>query len=260
LNEYLAQVILEDVDMKVRYIGSLLVTVLSLASLCFGQSSGTLRGVVTLGNNGSPLHDVSIQIVQLKRTVETDDNGAYEFNDVPAGTYTVLAHMDGVPDLAKMVTVIAPETKADFILRLSGPREQVTVTASGREQSTFDAFQSVTSLDSVSLVEKSHTSIGDVLDGQPGVAKRSFGPGTTRPIIRGFDGDRVLILQDGIRTGSLSFQSGDHTEPLDVLNLSRLEVVKGPATLLHGSSAIGGVVNAITGHHHVHVHPHEGFV
>jgi len=245
--------------MKVRYISSLLASLLLLAGVCFGQSTGTLRGVVTLENSGSSLHDVSIQIVQLKRTVETDDNGAYEFKNVPQGTYTVLAHMDGVPDLAKTVTVGGSEMTVDFVLRLSGPRIQITVTASGKEQSTFDAFQSVTSLDSVSLVEKSHTSIGDVLDGQPGVAKRSFGPGTTRPIIRGFDGDRVLILQDGIRTGSLSFQSGDHGEPLDVLNLSRLEVVKGPSTLLYGSSALGGVVNAVTGHHHVHVHPHEGF-
>jgi iron complex outermembrane recepter protein len=244
--------------MKARSISSLLATPFLLASVCFGQSGGTLRGVVTLGNNGSPLHDVSVQIVQLKRTVGTDDEGVYEFKDVPTGTYTVLAHMDGLPNLARTVTVTGPETTVDFVLRLSGPREQVTVTASGREQSTFDAFQAVSSLDSVSLVEKSHTSIGDVLDGQPGVAKRSFGPGTTRPIIRGFDGDRVLILQDGIRTGSLSFQSGDHGEPLDVLSLSRLEVVKGPATLLYGSSALGGVVNAVTGHHHVHVHPHEG--
>lgn len=244
--------------MKVRCSSSLLAAVLLLASICFGQSSGSLRGVVTLDNSGSPLHDVSIHIVELKRTVETDENGAYEFKDLPAGIYTVLAHMDGVPDSAKTVTINASEATVDFALQLSRPRIQITVTASGKEQSTFDAFQAVTSLDSVSLVEKSHTSIGEVLEGQPGVAKRSFGPGTARPVIRGFDGDRVLILQDGIRTGSLSSQSGDHGEPLNVLNLSRLEVVKGPATLLYGSSALGGVVNAITGHHHVHEHPHPG--
>ncbi|MGH9944446.1 MAG: TonB-dependent receptor, partial [Pyrinomonadaceae bacterium] len=68
----------------------------------------------------------------------------------------------------------------------------------------------------------------------------------SRPVIRGFDGDRVLVLKDGIRTGSVGSQSGDHGEPIDVLSLERLEVVKGPATLLYGSNALGGVVNAVT--------------
>jgi iron complex outermembrane receptor protein len=75
-------------------------------------------------------------------------------------------------------------------------------------------------------------------------------------VIRGFDGDRVLVLQDGVRTGSLGSQSGDHSEPIDPLSLERLEVVKGPATLLYGSNAVGGVVNAITNDDD---DSHEGF-
>ena len=70
-----------------------------------------------------------------------------------------------------------------------------------------------------------------------------------------FDGDRVLVLQDGNRVGGLGFESGDHAEPVDVLTAERIEVVKGPATLLYGSNAIGGVVNTITGHDS----PHNGF-
>jgi iron complex outermembrane receptor protein len=71
-------------------------------------------------------------------------------------------------------------------------------------------------------------------------------------VIRGFDGDRVLVLQDGNRVGGLGFESGDHAEPVNVLTVERIEVVKGPATLLYGSNAIGGVVNAITGHDSAH--------
>src|SRR5687768_7315135 len=76
----------------------------------------------------------------------------------------------------------------------------------------------------------------------------SFGPGSSRPVIRGFDGDRVLVLQDGVRSGSVGSQSGDHGETVDPLSAERIEIVKGPATLLYGSNAIGGVVNVI-GHH-----------
>jgi len=75
---------------------------------------------------------------------------------------------------------------------------------------------------------------------------RDFGPGATRPVIRGFDGDRVLILQDGARTSDLSNQSGDHAVPIDPATVDKIEVIRGPATLLYGSNAIGGVVNAVS--------------
>jgi len=116
----------------------------------------------------------------------------------------------------------------------------------------------VATLDSVELVENANVSLGDVLDDQPGVNKRSFGGGTARPVIRGFSGDRVLVMKDGVSTGSLSSQSADHGEPIDVLSLTQLEVVKGPATLLYGSSALGGVVNAITPQEHIEDYIHTG--
>ena len=113
-------------------------------------------------------------------------------------------------------------------------------------------------MESLELANKSAPSLGKVLENEPGIAKRSFGPGTTRPVVRGFDGDRVLILEDGMRTGTLSFQSGDHGEPIDANDLERLEVIRGPATLLYGSNAMGGFVNAVSRHGLLHQHPHEG--
>jgi len=132
-------------------------------------------------------------------------------------------------------------------LSLTALREEVTVTATGAEESVFESFQSVNSVGSTRIREQANTAIGEVLEREAGVSKRSFGPGSSRPSIRGFEGDRVLVLQDGIRNGSVGSQSGDHGEPVDTLNLERLEVIKGPATLLYGSNAIGGVVNAVSG-------------
>jgi iron complex outermembrane receptor protein len=206
-----------------------------------------------------PVHGATVAIVQLRRSVESDDDGVYEFRDVPPGVYDLTIHMDAFSDERQRVQVSAGETAtADFRLKLTAIRQQITVTASGREETTFDTFQAVSSLDSLELSSKTAPSLGEVLDRQPGVAKRSSGPGASRPVIRGFDGDRVLVLQDGIRTGALSSQSGDHGEPIDASTLDRLEVVKGPATLLYGSNALGGVVNAVTRHHAAHEHPHEG--
>jgi iron complex outermembrane receptor protein len=216
-------------------------------------AGGSVAGSITLAESGAPLHNVIVTVVQLKRSVETNETGDFVVENLPPGTYTVLAHMEGFPDATRQVTVRAGEVaRLDMQLQLTGLKEEVTVTATGEEQARFEAFQAVTTLDSVRIAEESHPSLGEVLDKEPGVNKRSFGPGTSRPVIRGFDGDRVLVLQDGIRTGSLGSQSGDHGEPVDVLSLERLEVVKGPATLLYGSNAIGGVVNAVTGHDYAH--------
>jgi iron complex outermembrane recepter protein len=238
---------------------SLKITVflLLLSAAVFAQSGGTITGKVTYTENETPLHNATVQIVQLKQTVETADDGSYKFENIPPGRYTLLAHFDGFTDVAKTIVLVNGASSAiDFSLPLVGVSEQVTVTASGTEQSTFDSFQSVNSVSSSTISQRASTSIGEVLEGESGVAKRSFGTGSARPVIRGFDGDRVLVAQDGLRTGSLGSQSGDHGEPIDPLSVERIEVVKGPATLLYGSNAIGGVVNAISNHEDT---AHEGF-
>jgi iron complex outermembrane receptor protein len=238
------------------YFSSLLTVMLCLSSLemtSLGQTAGKLRGTVTLSDGGRPVHSVRVTIIQLKRSVETDENGNFEFQDVPPGKYDVLAQLDLAPNVVKTVQVVTGSVAtADFQIQLSAVREQVTVTATGSEETTFNSIQSVTVVNSLEMINKNPASLGEALDHELGVAKRSFGPGTARPVIRGFDGDRVLVLQDGQRIGGLGFQSGDHAEPVDVLSVDRVEVVKGPATLLYGSNALGGVVNAVSAHDEPH--------
>src|ERR1044072_7351813 len=117
-----------------------------VGGLC-GQAQtggGSIRGKVILSDGGTPLHNVIVNLVQLKRSVETDEDGAYEFQNIPPGTYTILAHMEGFPDQTQQVRVTAGgSTTLDFNMRLAGLKEEVTVTATGSEQSVFDSFQSV---------------------------------------------------------------------------------------------------------------------
>lgn len=215
--------------------------------------AGELRGQVRLAGNGDPVHNVKITIIQLQLSTETEKDGSYVFRNVPPGRYDISAMLERLPDLLRKAEVVGGRTATvDFEVRLDTLREQVTVTASGREETTLNAIASVTVLGSLDLARKNTVSLGEALDNELGVAKRSFGPGNSRPVVRGFDGDRVLVLQEGVGIGGLGFQSGDHAEPLDLLAQDRVEVVKGPATLLYGSNAIGGVVNAISGHEEAH--------
>ncbi len=220
-----------------------------LAGTAFAQSSGTtgtIHGAVRLEPSGTPARNVVVTIAELRKWALTDEDGAFEFNDIPSGKYQIIAHLDRVPDAAKTVAVTSGNQTIDFQLTLAPVSEQVTVTATGFTEAVGSSYQSVTSVGALELAQRNPISIGEALEYQLGVAKRSFGPGSGRPVIRGFDGDRVLVLQDGLRVGGIASQSGDEVEPIDVLSLDRVEIVKGPATLLYGSNAIGGVVNGIS--------------
>lgn len=231
----------------------------SITASAQNKDVGVLRGRVLVEGREAPLRNASVRIIQLRRDTQTDENGCYEFRDVPAGRYDVAAHMHAL--LENVVRVeITPGgiCVADIVLDFAAPHHEIVVTASSKEAPVFDSFQSVTILNPMDVAGRAAFGLGDLTENLPGVAKRSFGPGSARPVLRGFDGDRVLVLVNGLPSGTLSSQSGEHAEPMDETNLDRIEIVKGPATLLYGSNAIGGVVNTITQHHLIHEHPHAG--
>ena len=123
--------------------------------------------------------------------------------------------------------------------------EDFVVSAGPVARSVDDFASPFSSLDSEEIQQNSGSSIGELLEGQPGVSSTSFGGAASRPVIRGFDGARVRILDSGIEALDASSISVDHAVATEALLLERVEILRGPSTLLYGSSAIGGVVNMI---------------
>ena len=242
---------------------ALVLILISFSHLVLAADGVEIRGTVTFRNNGKPIHGAEVVLIQLGRVAIADDVGRFSFQDVPPGTYDISAHMHSLAREVRKISIPADATIGEAVivhlqLALSPLRQEITVTASARAVTTFDAFQSVSTLDSLQLGEQSSFGLGDMVGDEPGVHKRSFGPGSSRPVIRGFDGNRVLVLNDSLASGTLSAQSGEHAEPVDAANMDRIEIVKGPATLLYGSNAIGGVVNMVSGHHQLHESEHPG--
>ncbi len=214
------------------------------------QETGTVRGTVTLAENGGPVDGALILIIGTGAFTFTDD-GAFEFTNVPAGTYDVIAQREQLTAGFQTVTIDAGETATvDFALSLSPIREEVTVTASAAvgAEATLRTFNAVSTVDSFEIAREAPSTIGEALEDEPGIANRSFGPGASRPVIRGFGGDRVLIIEDGLPTGDLSATSDHHGMTVDPNSAERIEIVRGPATLLYGSSVVGGLINIITPH------------
>ena len=103
----------------------------------------------------------------------------------------------------------------------------------------------VTVLHDDNLRMKAGSTIGETIQNELGVHGQSFGPGVGLPVIRGQDGPRVRVLSNGVGANDASQNSPDHASITAPLNAERIEILKGPATLLYGSGAIGGVVNVI---------------
>lgn len=205
------------------------------------QLNDPLTGIVIDAESEESVPGASVQIEELDRGTATDAGGEFVFTNVPEGTYTLRIRSVGYEH--HMVTVEHP---AESGITISLERqvlegEDIIVTGSPLGRNVH--YQPAQSMNAETLQRKAAPSLGEILDGSPGVSTRTFGSAPARPVIRGFDGDRVLVLQNGERMGDLSSTAVDHAVAMDPLSMDRVEVVRGPASLLYGSSAIGGVVN-----------------
>ena len=134
----------------------------------------------------------------------------------------------------------------------------VVVTGNPLGSELFDLVQPVSVLGGQDLFQLRRSTLGETLNGLPGVASTYFGPNASRPVIRGLDGDRIRILQNGTGVLDASSLSFDHAVAVDPLVIERAEVVRGPAALLYGGNAVGGVVNVID--NRIPQSPVKGFI
>ncbi len=119
------------------------------------------------------------------------------------------------------------------------------ITVTGNPLGATELIAPAASYSGAGLLLRSQTTLGETLSNTPGVASTYFGPNASRPVIRGLDGDRIRILDNGAASHDASSLSYDHAVAADLLAVERIEVLRGPAALLYGGNAIGGVVNLI---------------
>jgi iron complex outermembrane recepter protein len=131
------------------------------------------------------------------------------------------------------------------------------VTVTGNPLGGTDLIAPAVQYSGTGLLLRGKTTLGETLDGTPGVSSTYFGPNASRPVIRGLDGDRIRILGNGGGTLDASSLSYDHAVTTDPISIERVEVLRGPGALLYGGSAVGGVVNVIDSR--IPREPIEGF-
>jgi iron complex outermembrane receptor protein len=223
-----------------------LTLVLAAAVTASAQQTAVLEGRLVNSLSGDAIAGATVQVEELKRDAVSGQDGTFRFDNIAPGSYHVSVRTPGYSSRRTEV-VVGSTGGAPVEVRIDPDLHFQEVTSvSAETRSQFESFQPTSVLSGQELTKQLESSLGATLENQPGISVRSFGPSPSRPVIRGLDGDRVLILQDGQRTGDLSSQSGDHGVSLNPSAAERIEVVRGPATLLYGANAIGGLVNVIT--------------
>lgn len=203
-------------------------------------------GHVIDAETGEHIPFINLLIEGTRIGTITDVTGHYLLTNLPVGTHVLVVQGLGYETTRMPFTAVARQTiqvnieVRPTLLALDEIIITASPTASGFRYQPNQRFVGE------DLQRRSEASFGEMLNGESGVSMRSMGSAPARPVIRGLDGDRILVLQNGERMGDISETSADHSIALDPLAASRVEVVRGPASLLYGSSALGGVINLMT--------------
>jgi len=206
-------------------------------SLQVQAQSQAVTGLV-VDSQGQPVANAKVHVHGRQQYVYTN----------AAGEFTIQSPLDAELHIAAKgfgdQFVKADQTQLKIALTAGGI-ERIAVSASGLHHYDLEMAHPVSVLTGEALSLKTEPTIGETLKSLPGVHSNYYGPVAASPVIRGLDGPRVKLLSNGLDTGDVSRVGPDHAITADAITTEQIEVLRGPATLLYGSGAIGGVVNVV---------------
>ena len=221
---------------------------------CYGREHSaqnplhSLEGEVVEKLRHAQLGAVTVRIKGLEESVRTDASGQFKFDAVPEGQQTLQFLKVGYQLFEQVVDVNASTPYLDIELAaLPFQLNTIEVYGSNRYLSQFEETTDL-ALDEEELQRRLGMTLATTLADEIGISQRTMGRAVARPVIRGLGGDRLLILENGERTGDKSASSADHAVSIDPTTAEGVEITRGPASLIYGSSTLGGVINVKSNH------------
>ncbi len=221
----------------------------TVCSNAIAQTSVTpgngISGKVT-DKNSNPLQYVSVVINDLGYTSATDKDGKFSFSGITGGSHLLTFKLSGYASRSLAVDINSNDTSLTISLDeslIETPVIDVTgsFNASEISKSTF----SVTELTSRGITKSRSQNLAETIQNIPGISNVSTGSGIGKPVIRGLTSQSVLVIHDGVKQESQSW-GDEHGPELSLFDLDRIEILRGPASLIYGADGIGGVVNVIS--------------
>ncbi len=194
----------------------------------------------------APLADAIVKVRGTSLKGTANQQGIVEL-DIPVGTHTIDVEAKNQVHFHYEIQVLdsqqtSPSNPIEISMS-SEPEHKIVINANPLEHTSLDMATPVIIMAGDELTANKAGTLGEMLQHEPGLSVSSFGPAVSRPVIRGLSGSRVKVTNNQMSVMDASTNSADHDVGMEPLLAEQLEVVKGPATLLYGSGAIGGVVN-----------------
>lgn len=214
--------------------------------LVFSSGGKTsLSGKVTDKETGEGLPGVAIYLPDLKTGAITKIDGSYLIENLPASKVLIRASMIGYATITEYIDLSKTATK-DFVMEKSVTEiSEVVITGLSQASEQKRTPTPITVVPQEHLLQNSSSNIIDAISRQPGVSQVSTGPAISKPVIRGLGYNRVVVVNDGIRQEGQQW-GDEHGIEIDEYSVSKVEILKGPASLAYGSDAMAGVINMIS--------------
>lgn len=231
-------------------ISILICFILLIQTLTFGNPNITLRnahlqGKITDKNTGESLPGVSIYFPALKSGTQTNADGTYYIDKLPASTLLVQVNYLGYKMQSKQLNLAATGIQ-DFELEETATEiSEVIVTGQSGGMENNRTPSPIAVVPRNQLLQNSAANIIDAISKVPGISQVSTGVGISKPVIRGMGYNRVVVVNDGIRQEGQQW-GDEHGIEIDENSVNRIEILKGPASLAFGSDAMAGVINLIS--------------
>ncbi len=240
---------------RFKWTALVLLSLLFLPGISTANKAVLIEGYVFDRETRRPIENVNVQLGDRAGGATTDEQGRFALRLSPGAYRLSFTHVGyRTTDLELTVSGARHPILYAEMAPLALQMAALDVVAK-RAETRFDERQETTGvLSGDELRKKYGRTLAETMKNEIGVAIRSMGPAPARPVIRGLSGDRIQINVNGIQTHDLSATSADHAVTLEPFNAERLEIIRGPRTLLHTATAVGGVINLVR-HKIPQVHP-----
>jgi iron complex outermembrane receptor protein len=194
---------------------------------------------------GQPIAQATVRVVEIQRSGKTGEDGRFTIAQVAPGTYTLAVTAIGYEPQVRRVTLSNGAVTVDVSLKATFIElPAVQISASAEATSAMNSPQPVGVVSEEELAKARPATLGEALTGIAGVRNNSSGPAAGKPVIRGLTNTRVLVVDNGQRLEHNQW-GDDHFSSVEPSDAGRIEVIRGPASVLYGSDALGGVINVI---------------
>lgn len=209
-----------------------------------GFAQNSIKGKITNKTNNQPLPSANVYLPEQHKGTLTDNNGIYNMNHLPKGKIKIQFSYVGYKTIIKTLLIEDSEIILNIEMESAVLQAEEVVVSGGSYTTQHQNAIKIEILKSKDIAEIGTPSFTEAIANVPGVDMISKGVGVAKPVIRGLSMTNILMLNNGVKLENFQF-SENHPFLIDEFGIDRIEIIKGPASLLYGSDAVGGVINVL---------------